>query len=106
EPILPPERTWRSVLENVDEVRFTTAVPGYFYVPSFWEMGFDNIEVSVLDGGCYADCDGSRDLDFFDFLCFQTSFAAGEAYADCDASGDLDFFDFLCFQNEFAAGCP
>src|SRR5690606_28293787 len=23
----------------------------------------------------------------------------GECYADCDESGDLDFFDFLCFQN-------
>jgi hypothetical protein len=55
---------------------------------------------------CYADCDGSGDLDFFDFLCFQNAFAAGEPYADCDGSGGLDFFDFLCFQNEFAAGCP
>src|SRR5690606_16837015 len=25
-------------------------------------------------------------------------------YADCDESGALDFFDFLCFQNHFAAG--
>jgi len=107
EPMLPPGRTWRSVLENVDEVRFTTAVPGYFYIPSFWEMGFDNIEVSVADStGCYADCDESGDLDFFDFLCFQNAFAAGETYADCDTSGSLDFFDFLCFQNESAAGCP
>src|SRR5690606_38129066 len=58
------------------------------------------------DGGCYADCDGSGGLDFFDFLCFQNEFAAGSAEADCDGSGGLDFFDFLCFQNEFAAGCP
>jgi hypothetical protein len=58
------------------------------------------------DGSCYADCDGSGDLDFFDFLCFQNAFAAGDPYADCDDSGSLDFFDFLCFQNEFAAGCP
>jgi hypothetical protein len=55
---------------------------------------------------CYADCDGSGELDFFDFLCFQDAFAAGEPYADCDGSGDLDFFDFLCFQDAFAAGCP
>jgi trimeric autotransporter adhesin len=27
-------------------------------------------------------------------------------YADCDGSAALDFFDFLCFQNEFLAGCP
>ena len=55
---------------------------------------------------CYADCDGSGDLDFFDFLCFQNAFAAGDPYADCDSSGALDFFDFLCFQNAFAASCP
>ena len=55
---------------------------------------------------CYADCDASGLLDFFDFLCFQNAFALGQPYADCDQSGTLDFFDFLCFQNAFAAGCP
>jgi hypothetical protein len=55
---------------------------------------------------CYADCDDSGTLDFFDFLCFQNEFAAQTAYADCDDSGTHDFFDFLCFQNEFAMGCP
>jgi polyhydroxybutyrate depolymerase len=54
---------------------------------------------------CYADCDGSGELDFFDFLCFQEQFARGAPEADCDGSGSLDFFDFLCFQEEFAAGC-
>ena len=55
---------------------------------------------------CYADCDGSGELDFFDFLCFQNEFAAQTPYADCDESGGHDFFDFLCFQDAFAAGCP
>jgi len=64
------------------------------------------IEFYAPEDGCYADCDESGELDFFDFLCFQNAFAAGEKYADCDGSGYLDFFDFLCFQNEFAAGCP
>jgi hypothetical protein len=63
----------------------------------------DNIEV---DAACYADCDGSGGLDFFDFLCFQNLFAASAPRADCDGSGGLDFFDFLCFQDGFAAGCP
>ena len=57
------------------------------------------------DQPCYADCNESGSLDFFDLLCFQNAFAASEPYADCDASGGYDFFDFLCFQNEFAAGC-
>ncbi|MFG0283587.1 MAG: hypothetical protein ACF8R7_04135 [Phycisphaerales bacterium JB039] len=60
----------------------------------------------IQGDACYADCDGSGELDFFDFLCFQNAFAGGDDYADCDGSGALDFFDFLCFQNEFAAGCP
>src|SRR5690606_2671749 len=55
---------------------------------------------------CYADCDGSGSLDFFDFLCFQDRFAAAAPLADCDGSASLDLFDFLCFQNAFAAGCP
>ena len=80
---------------------------------SFWDISTDgdkilgNALVFVAgDQGCYADCDGSGSLDFFDFLCFQNEFAAGALYADCDGSGSLDFFDFLCFQNAFAAGCP
>jgi hypothetical protein len=64
-------------------------------------------DIYLLGGpDCYADCDQSGELDFFDFLCFQNAFAAGEPYADCDESGDLDFFDFLCFQDVFATGCP
>ncbi len=55
---------------------------------------------------CYADCDISGQLDFFDFLCFQNEFSAQTAYADCDQNLSHDFFDFLCFQNSFAAGCP
>ena len=55
---------------------------------------------------CYADCDRSGDLTFFDFLCFQNLFAAMDPAADCDGDGAFTFFDFLCFQNAFAAGCP
>ena len=66
----------------------------------------DKVLASPASGGCYADCDGSGSLDFFDFLCFQNAFSAGDPYADCDQSGVLDFFDFLCYQNAFDAGCP
>jgi hypothetical protein len=68
---------------------------------------FTNGESGIVVAGlCYADCDSSGALDFFDFLCFQNEFLNGTAYADCDCNGVLDFFDFLCFQNEFLAGCP
>jgi ketosteroid isomerase-like protein len=84
--------------------RFTFA---HFGATELTNVAFlDNVSVEVDSSGCYADCDESGELDFFDFLCFQDAFAAGEPYADCDGSGELDFFDFLCFQDEFAAGCP
>jgi choice-of-anchor B domain-containing protein len=75
---------------------------------SIVEAAIDDFRIEEIqcDSVCYADCDGSGDLDFFDFLCFQDFFSAGEPLADCDGSGGLDFFDFLCFQNEFSAGCP
>ena len=70
------------------------------------ETAFDDIAFRAADAlPCYADCDQSGELDFFDFLCFQNEFAAQSLYADCDESGMHDFFDFLCFQNAFAAGC-
>ncbi|MCH8271508.1 MAG: hypothetical protein IH985_09915 [Planctomycetes bacterium] len=86
-------------------------------------MAYDSVRgVTVLFGGddgapngetwewgceCYPDCDGSGTLDFFDFLCFQSSFVSGESYAcECDPDPACDIFDFLCFQNAFVAGCP
>ncbi|MFG0285728.1 MAG: GC-type dockerin domain-anchored protein [Phycisphaerales bacterium JB039] len=67
------------------------------------------VDMGAFEGqsdDCYADCDGSGELDLFDFLCFQNAFGAGDPYADCDGSGVLDLFDFLCYQNAYAAGCP
>ncbi len=46
EPRLPQNRSYLSVLQSVDEFRLTTFEPGYFYGFNFWEMGFDNVNVS------------------------------------------------------------
>jgi hypothetical protein len=87
---------------------FDPTMPSTFEIVDFSGVMLASGEILTLEErvACYADCDGSGALDFFDFLCFQNAFAAGEPSADCDESGSLDFFDFLCFQNEFAAGCP
>ncbi|MFG0286010.1 MAG: GC-type dockerin domain-anchored protein [Phycisphaerales bacterium JB039] len=61
--------------------------------------------IEVL-AGCYADCDRTGALDLYDFLCFQSQFAAADPYADCDHNDAIDLFDFLCFLNAFEAGCP
>ncbi len=98
--------TWTGAIQAGGQPRLQ-AVDLYGGEPGGGHTGmyYDDIRL-VEAGGCYADCDESGGLDFFDFLCFQNAFAAGDPYADCDDSGSHDFFDFLCFQNAFAAGCP
>lgn len=53
----------------------------------------------------YADCEDDGDLDIFDFLCFQSAWAAQNPYADCEDDADWDVFDFLCFQDLFTRRC-
>jgi len=44
EPILPADRTFASVLASVDEITFTSFVPGFFY-------GFTNFDIQVDNVG-------------------------------------------------------
>lgn len=48
EPILPSNRTFESVMANVDEVMISTFVPGFFYGFTFWEIGVDNLLVREI----------------------------------------------------------
>lgn len=48
EPILPPDRTFASVLASVDEVRFTTYVPGWFYGFTDYDLRYDNATVQAV----------------------------------------------------------
>jgi prepilin-type processing-associated H-X9-DG protein len=69
--------------------------------------GVSSGRIARLDGcACYADIDGSRELDMNDFLAFQVLFGDRDERADCDATGTWDLFDFLCFVNAFNSGCP
>jgi hypothetical protein len=65
----------------------------------------DGLAVAPAGPPCYADCDGSGLLDFFDFLCFTNAFNAADQQGDCTGEGQFDLFDFLCFTNNFNAGC-
>lgn len=47
EPILPANRTFASVLASVDEVRFTTFVPGFFYGFTNFDLRYDNVVVGA-----------------------------------------------------------
>lgn len=48
EPRLPPDRTFASVLASVDELRFTTFVPGFFYGFTNFVMQVDNVELTAV----------------------------------------------------------
>ena len=76
--------------------------PTDFSVPSEWAFRL----AGTTGSSCYADCDGSGELDVDDFICFQTLFGLGDLGADCDGSGELDVDDFICFQTAFGLGCP
>jgi len=47
-PKLPADRTFASVMSSVDEIRFSTFVPGYFFGFSNAVMAVDNPRISVV----------------------------------------------------------
>jgi len=130
EPRLPPNRTFASVMAGVDEVRFTTYVPGFFYGGTEFGLGVDNVSLQEQGGACKPDLttgaiagqpgygvpDGSLNND--DFFYYLAQFAAGNlAVADLTTgaiagqpgygvpNGILNNEDFFYYLAIFAAGC-
>jgi hypothetical protein len=48
DPILPAGTSFADVLRGVDEMVFTTAVPGYFYGFTYFDVALDNIQVTAV----------------------------------------------------------
>lgn len=48
EPILPADRTFTSVLQSVDELAFTTFVPGWFFGFTNFDIQVDNITIRAV----------------------------------------------------------
>jgi hypothetical protein len=100
---LPDGRTYASVLANVAEIRLTTMRPGWFYVSSFWEVGFDNVRVQVVGGGgsCPADWNGDATVNSSDISAFLTAWLdsvnQGNLNADFDANGQVNSTDISAF---------
>ncbi len=57
EPILPADRTFKSVLQSVDQVVFTTFVPGFFFGFTDFDIAIDNVVIESIAGNP-ADLDG------------------------------------------------
>ncbi len=106
-PILPPGRTFTSVLASVDQIYFTTMQPGYFYGANFWEVGFDNVKITGTNPTpCNpADIDGNGEIDLSDFFAFFNCFDQSQPCADVDGVEGVDLGDFFTFFNAFDTGC-
>jgi hypothetical protein len=100
------------VLASVDQVLFTTAEPGFFYVFSFFNMKYDNVSISSTPACNSIDFNGDglfpTDEDLVDFF-------AVYAGGTCSTSscGTIDFNndglfpddgDILAFLQVFAGG--
>lgn len=48
EPILPAGRSWTNVLQGVDEIAFSTFVPGFFYGFTNFDVSVDNIRIEAI----------------------------------------------------------
>lgn len=48
EPFLPADRTFASVLQSVDELAFTTFVPGFFFGFTDFDVQVDNIAIRTV----------------------------------------------------------
>ncbi len=48
DPILPADRTFASVLASVDEISFTTFVPGFFFGFTNFDIQVDNISIRTV----------------------------------------------------------
>lgn len=130
EPRLPPGRTFASVMAGVDEVRWTTFVPGFFYGFTEFGLGVDNIVLAEQGGACEPDLttgavagqpgygvpNGVLNND--DFFYYLSQFAAGNvAVADLTTgavsgqpgygtpNGVINNDDFFYYLAIFAAGC-
>ena len=109
-PRLPRDRTFASVLRSVDQIAFSTLLPGYFFPSTNFDIQVDNIHVGApLEGecpGCIADHNGDGGVDGADveafFLDWQDSVACADANRDGGVDGgDVEAF-FLTWQT---GGC-
>ena len=84
EPTLPDGVTFADVLANVDEVLFTTFVPGFFFGFTEFGLGVDNVTITTLETSCDADLDGSGTVDGADLGQLLGAWGTGEI----DLNGD------------------
>ncbi|MFG0292074.1 MAG: PEP-CTERM sorting domain-containing protein [Phycisphaerales bacterium JB050] len=105
EPILPDNRTWTDMLQSIDEVQFTTFVPGFFYGFTNYDFEVDNITITPLAPACPADVDGSNSVDLADLNIVLANFGQATDSGDTNGDGTVDLADLNAVLAAFGTNC-
>ena len=91
EPMLPADRTFASVLAGVDEIVWTTFVPGFFFGFTDFDISVDNLSITSLTP---ADLDGDGAVSASDLAILLGSWGACPGCgADLDGDGSVGSAD-------------
>lgn len=111
EPVLPPGRTFADVLQNVDEIRFTTYEPGYFYAFTNFQLAFDNPTVAAVEAPCVGDLNDDNMVDLSDLAGLLSAFGSSTGdpnfnpLADVDDDGVIGLGDLAGLLANFGLPC-
>lgn len=109
EPILPPGETYTGLLDGVDEVAFTTFVPGFFYGFTYFDIQVDNITITPIDTPtCDQDVSGDGTIDSTDLNVVLGNFGIGGADpedGDTNGDGEVDSDDLNAVLGSFGEDC-
>ncbi len=105
EPILPANRTWTDMLQSIDEVQFTTFVPGFFYGFTNYDFEVDNITITPLAPDCPADVDESGGVDLADLNLVLANFGQTTDSGDTNGDGEVDLADLNAVLAAFGTDC-
>lgn len=96
-PRLPAGRTFASVLRGVDELAFTTFVPGYFFGFTNFDLRVDNITIGSACRRCAGDYNEDGGVDGTDVEAFFQDWEAANPCADRNFDGGIDGGDVETF---------
>ncbi|MBC24167.1 MAG: hypothetical protein CMJ32_09670 [Phycisphaerae bacterium] len=105
-PILPPDRTYGSVLQGVDAVVFTTFVPGYVFGFTDYNVRVDNISITTADAQpCNGDLTGDGSVGGDDLAILLAAWGPCPPKQPCpaDLNGDkvIDGADIAVLLSEW-----
>lgn len=87
-----PNHTWDEVIQNVAQMQFFYGDPEFFFIFQQWDLGMDNVSVTMDDGGAGVDgdLDGDGVVGTGDLVILLGAWGACDDCGVCDADLDDD----------------